>query len=73
MNRWHLLSGVIGASAIALVMAVADSRLQAQSEPLLVYDLGLFCLYAVDNAGVWGTSKSAVGLADSDPCPRPRR
>jgi hypothetical protein len=73
MNWWHLLSGVIGASAVTIAMTIADSRLHAQSEPLRIYDLGRFCLYAVDTGGVWATTKNAIGLPDSDPCPRERR
>ena len=73
MKWWHLLSGIIGASAVTVAVTFPDSRLHAQSEPLRIYDLGRFCLYAVDTGGIWGTTKNAIGLPDSDPCPRERR
>jgi hypothetical protein len=73
MKMWHLFGAAIGASAVTVVATIADSRLHAQAEPLRIYDLGRFCLYAVDTGGVWATTKGAIGLADSDPCPRERR
>jgi hypothetical protein len=66
-------TAAIGAFAVALVATIPDARLNAQAEPLRIYDLGRVCLYAVDTAGVWATAKNAIGLADSDPCPRERR
>ena len=73
MHRLPLLGRVIGASVVAIAMTVAAVGLRAQSEPLRVYDLGRLCLYAVDTGGIWATTKNAIGLPDSDPCPREGR